>query len=77
MRIASDDAAMVYLNGVLVEEDPAWDVSSGHEFAYWNRQVILKPEAVQQGRNVIAVMLRNHESSSDAYLDMEVLLSKE
>jgi len=77
VRIASDDAAMVYLNGVLVEEDPAWDISSGHEFAYWNRQVVLKPEAVWQGRNVIAVILRNHELSSDSYLDMEILLTQE
>ena len=74
VRVASDDAASVYLNGVLIDKDPAWDNASAHEFAYWNRQVNLKPEAIRQGKNIIAVILRNGDSSSDAYLDIEVLV---
>jgi len=73
VRVASDDSASVYLNGELIDKDPAWDNASGHEFAYWNRQVNLKSEALQQGRNIIAVILKNGASSSDAYLDIEVL----
>jgi len=77
VRIASDDAAMVYLNGVLIDKDPAWETASGHEFAYWNRQIVLKPDAIRQGKNVIAVMLKNRASSSDAYLDIEVLVAQQ
>jgi len=72
VRIASDDAASVYLNGTLIDKDPAWD-ANGHEFAYWNRQIVLKSDAIRQGRNVIAVMLKNGAASSDAYLNIEVL----
>jgi len=73
VRVASDDAASVYLNGALIDKDPAWN-ANGHEFAYWNRQIVLKPDTIRKGINVIAVMLKNGVSSSDAYLDIEVLV---
>jgi hypothetical protein len=66
--IASDDSADVFLNGTLVDHDPELD----HEFAYWNRDVEVPIKLVKPGRNVIAVLVRNHLGSSDIYLDMEV-----
>jgi hypothetical protein len=68
MGVASDDTATVYLNGEQVDKDPADD----HEFAYWNREVELQPKQLKAGRNVIAVFVKNHQGSSDIYLDMEV-----
>nr|MBC8462189.1 metallophosphoesterase [Deltaproteobacteria bacterium] len=75
VRVASADAAMVYLNGELIDKDPEWNGSKGHESAYWNRQVFLKPDAIRQGSNLIAVMLKDHNPSSKTYLDIEVLLA--
>jgi hypothetical protein len=66
--VASDDTATVYLNGEMIDKDPADD----HEFAYWNREVDLQPKQLKAGRNVIAVFVKNHQGSSDIYLDMEV-----
>jgi hypothetical protein len=66
--VASDDTATVYLNGEMVDKDPADD----HEFAYWNRDVELQPKQFKAGRNVLAVWVKNHLGSSDIYLDMEV-----
>jgi hypothetical protein len=68
LGIASDDSAIVYVNGVEVDKDPVDD----HEFAYWNRDVDLQPNQLKTGRNVIAVFVKNHQGSSDIYLDMEV-----
>jgi hypothetical protein len=66
--VASDDTATVYLNGEMVDKDPADD----HEFAYWNRDVEVQPKQFKAGRNVLAVWVKNHLGSSDIYLDMEV-----
>ncbi len=41
LNIASDDHAVAYLNGVMVDKDPELD----HEFAYWNREVELPMKA--------------------------------
>jgi hypothetical protein len=68
LRVASDDSAIVYLNGVLVDQDPEED----HEFSYWNRDVEIPTKLLKAGRNVIAVLVKNHPQSSDIYLDMEV-----
>src|SRR5262249_6218362 len=68
MGVASDDSALVYVNGALVDRDPVED----HEFAYWNREIELQPKELKAGRNVIAVFVKNHQGSSDIYLDMEV-----
>jgi hypothetical protein len=66
--VASDDSAVVYLNGVLVDQDPEAD----HEFTYWNRDVEVNVKHFKPGRNVIAVLVKNRKGSSDLYLDMEV-----
>ncbi len=68
LRVASDDSAVVYLNGVLVDQDPVED----HEFSYWNRDVELPAKHLKAGRNVIAVLVKNRPQSSDIYLDMEL-----
>ena len=69
INVASDDSADVWLNGQLVDKDPDAD----HEFAYWNREIELKPQQFKAGRNVIAVYVRNKQGSSDIYLDLEVV----
>jgi hypothetical protein len=66
--VASDDSAVVYMNGVLVDQDPVAD----HEFAYWNRDVEVAAKHFRPGRNVVAAYVRNHQGSSDIYLDMEI-----
>jgi hypothetical protein len=66
--VASDDSAIVYLNGDVIDRDPEED----HEFAYWNRELDLQPKQLRAGRNVVAVYVKNHQGSSDIYLDMEV-----
>jgi hypothetical protein len=68
LRVASDDSAVVYLNGVLVDQDPEED----HEFSYWNRDVEVPAKHFKPGRNVLAVLVKNRPRSSDIYLDMEV-----
>jgi len=72
LSVASDDAAIVYLNGKEVDRDPAFGHGGGHEFSYWNRQVEVPRETLRDGLNVIAVELGNPGSSSDAYLDLEL-----
>jgi hypothetical protein len=66
--IASDDSADVWLNGQQVDKDPEPD----HEFSYWNRDVELTPQQLKPGKNLVAVLVRNKEGSSDIYLDMEI-----
>lgn len=73
LRVASNDAALVYINGNLVDKDPAWDIPDGHQSGYWNREVKLEPRIFQQGENVIAVVLRNRPGSSNAYFDLKLL----
>lgn len=66
--IASDDSAIVSLNGQAIDRDPVID----HEFAYWNREVDLQPKQLRPGRNVVVAYVKNHKGSSDIYLDMEI-----
>ncbi len=68
VSVASDDSAEVYLNGELIDKDPVDD----HEFAYWNREIDLEAKQLKAGRNVLAVLVKNHVGSSDLYLDLEV-----
>jgi hypothetical protein len=68
LRVASDDSAVVHLNGEEVDRDPEED----HEFQYWNRDVEVAAKHFRPGRNVIAVFVKNHPRSSDIYLDMEL-----
>lgn len=69
LRVASDDSAVVYLNGKLADTDPEAD----HEFAYWNRDLEIDAgKFLVGGRNVVAVYVKNQPKSSDIYLDMEI-----
>jgi len=68
LSIASDDSAMVYINGIVADKD-----DQDHEFAYWNRDVELTPKAFKPGKNVIAALVRNKAASSDLYLDIELV----
>jgi hypothetical protein len=71
--VASDDSALVFLNGALVDRDPVED----HEFAYWNRDVEVAARHFRPGRNLIAAYVKNRPGSSDLYLDMEIAASYE
>jgi hypothetical protein len=68
LRVASDDSAVVYLNGAVIDKDTADD----HEFSYWNRDVEVAAKHFKAGRNLLAVLVKNQSGSSDLYLDVEV-----
>lgn len=68
LSVASDDSAVVYLNGELADDDPEAD----HEFKYWNREIDLAARQLKPGKNVVAVLVRNKAGSSDLYLDLEI-----
>jgi hypothetical protein len=68
IAVASDNSAVVFLNGVPLSPDPQED----HEFAYWNHEIELPPKQLKPGRNVLAVLVKNNSGSSDLYLDLEV-----
>ncbi|MBL8795706.1 MAG: hypothetical protein JNM56_17505, partial [Planctomycetia bacterium] len=69
--IASDDSAIVYLNGELLDDDP----SRGHDFRYWNRTVETPAKLFRPGRNVLAAYVKNYNGSSDLYWDIEITLA--
>jgi hypothetical protein len=68
LAVASDDSATVYLNGELVDDERDAD----HEYRYWNREVDLRAGKLRAGRNVVAVLVKNGNGSSDLYLDLEI-----
>jgi hypothetical protein len=68
LHVASDDSAVVWLNGKELDRDPEAD----HEFAYWNRDVEIDAKRLLPGRNVVAVWVKNQPKSSDLYLDLEI-----
>jgi len=72
LRVASDDSAKVYINGKVADVDPLFGKYPGHEFAYWNREVVLDPGLLKVGENVIAVHVFNVKKSSDIYFDLEL-----
>ncbi|MGD9498355.1 MAG: hypothetical protein AB7Y46_18830 [Armatimonadota bacterium] len=72
LRVNSDNGAVIYINGRLVDEDPAALSGSGHNPAYWNRTATIAAGVVRPGVNHIAVRLANNRGSSDAYLDLEI-----
>ena len=72
LRVNSDNGAVVYVNGQLVDEDPAALSGSGHNPSYWNRTATVAAGIVRPGVNHIAVRLANNQGSSDAYLDLEI-----
>jgi hypothetical protein len=66
--VASDNYAMVYLNGILVDDDSGAD----HEFSYWNRVVIIPGDYLLEGNNTITAFVYNNASSPDAYFDLKL-----
>ncbi len=73
LLVNSDNGAVIYINGQLVDDDPAAHQGSGHNPSYWNRTATIEPGVVRPGENVIAVRLANNPGSSDAYLDLEIV----
>ena len=67
LRVASDNSAIVWINGQEVDRDTA-----NHEVTYWNRDVAVPAKVLVKGRNVIAVKVNNSRGSSDAVLDVEL-----
>ncbi len=70
LLVASDDNATVWINGELADKDPEAD----HEFAYWNRDVEVPLKLFKPGKNLVAVYLKNQTTSSDLYLDIEIVV---
>jgi len=68
VSVASDNSAEVFLNGQPLEKDPTED----HEFTYWNQEIDLEAKHLKAGKNVLAVLVKNTEGSSDLYFDLEV-----
>lgn len=71
LSVASKNAAAVYLNGVLVDEDPAVKLKDGHDYEYWNRvQDRIPSQLLRAGKNNIVVLLGNDKSATGGYFDM-------
>ena len=71
LHVASNNAAAVYLNGTLVDEDPMMKLKDGHDFEYWNRTRDDVPASLlKPGLNTIVVLLANDKTTSDGFLDM-------
>lgn len=74
LNVASNNAAVVYINGQMVDQDPAMKLKDGHDFEYWNRSLDQIPGTIlKEGANSIVVFLGNDKSASDAYLDLELI----
>ncbi|HMM61513.1 MAG TPA: hypothetical protein PKC25_15450, partial [Candidatus Rifleibacterium sp.] len=73
LNVASNNAAVVYVNGRLVDQDPAMKLKDGHDFEYWNRTVDFSSSVLSAGINNIVVFLGCDKSKTDAYLDLELI----
>ncbi|HNS08181.1 MAG TPA: hypothetical protein PKN29_00710 [Candidatus Ozemobacteraceae bacterium] len=73
LNVASNNAAVVYLNGQLVDQDPAMKLKDGHDFEYWNRTVDMDSGILKPGTNNIVVFLGCDKTKTDAYLDLELI----
>lgn len=73
LNVASNNAAVVYVNGRLVDQDPAMKLKDGHDFEYWNRTVDFSSSILSAGINNIVVFLGCDKSKTDAYLDLELI----
>ncbi len=73
LKVASCNAAAVYLNGVLIDEDPMIKLKDGHDFEYWNRiKEDIPPDLMVPGVNNVTVFLGNDKSTTDGYFDMSL-----
>lgn len=77
LKVASDNAATVYINKKQVDFDVMMKMLAGHEFTYWNREVTLPANAIKKGNNEIVVLLANDKESTDAYFDIMIIGNKE
>lgn len=77
LRVASDNAARVWINGTLVDDDPAFTQPVGHEHQYWNREVPIPAGVLKPGNNVIAARIANEANSSDCSFDCEIAVLAE
>lgn len=68
LSVASDDTAVVWINGQEADRDPTPD----HEFAYWNREIDLNVSLFRPGRNVVAALVKNGATSSDLFFDVDI-----
>lgn len=74
IKVASDNAAAVYINGKLVDEDPMMKMKDGHDFQYWNRECNnISPKLIKKGKNTVVVFLGNEEDSTNAYMDIMIV----
>ncbi len=74
LNVASNNAAVVYINGVMVDRDPAMKLIDGHDYEYWNRSIDKIPATLlKEGNNSIVVFLGGDKTGSDAYLDLELI----
>lgn len=74
LRMACDNAASVYLNGVLVDEDPMMKMKDGHDFQYWNRERDDIPAGLlHKGANHLVVFLGSEKDAADSYFDMMLI----
>ncbi|NLF40534.1 hypothetical protein GX586_13905, partial [bacterium] len=74
LKIASDNAAIAYLNGVFVHNDSMWKDRYGHDWDYdpWNAETNINPRILRPGTNVLAVAVDNFGGSDmgfDAQLE--------
>jgi general secretion pathway protein D len=73
LKIASKNAATVYINGIMVEKDPLMKIKDGHDYDYWNRHRDNIPaDILNEGDNNIVVFLACDKQTSEAYLDLEM-----
>lgn len=74
LNVASNNAATVYINGVMVDQDPSMKLKDGHDYEYWNRSVSDIPAAIlKPGQNNIVVFLASDLTTTEAYLDIELI----
>ncbi|UCE39291.1 MAG: DNRLRE domain-containing protein [Thermoplasmata archaeon] len=66
--VASNNYAMVYLNGILVDDDSG----ANHEFEYWNRVVTIPGDYLLKGTNTIAAYVYNNVSSLNVFFDLRL-----
>ncbi|MBF0543766.1 MAG: hypothetical protein HQM08_05000 [Candidatus Riflebacteria bacterium] len=77
LRVASNNAAAVYLNGKLIDEDPAMKLKDGHDYEYWNRDPSNIPaNLLTSGNNTVVVLLGSDKSAHSGYFDMMLLGNK-
>ncbi len=67
LLVASDDSAVVWINGKQVDKEEA-----NHEAKYWNRTVEIAAGLIKKDGNIVSVLINNAEGSSDVYFDLQL-----